>query len=228
MTDPRVVHEQSLCGVGYGRDMLDLLRERARTVAFEAGERLMQEGEAGDSVAAILSGRVKISHTSPDGRETVLDLRGPGELVGELSAIDGAPRSSSVTAIEPVEALLVSGRDFRLLLDRPGLAGELLVRLSRRFRDADRKRIEFGASDTVGRAAARLVELAERYGEADGDGLVIDMPLTQEELAGWTGASRAGMAAALRTLRKLGWIETGRRRVRVRDLEALRRRSVQN
>ena len=171
---------------------------------------------------------MKISHTSPDGRETVLDFRGPGELVGELSAIDGAPRSSSVTAVEPVEALLVSVRDFRLLLERPEIAGELLRRLSRRFRDADRKRIEFGASDTVGRAAARLVELAERYGEADGDGLVIDMPLTQEELAGWTGASRAGMAAALRTLRKLGWIETGRRRVRVRDLEALRRRSVQN
>jgi CRP/FNR family transcriptional regulator, cyclic AMP receptor protein len=208
--------------------MLDPLRERGRTVTFEAGEALMHEGELGDKVALILSGRVKVSHAGPDGHETVLDFRGPGELVGELSALDQAPRSSSVTAIEQVEALLVSARDFRRLLDRPEFAVELLRRMGQRFRDADRKRVEFGASDTVGRVAARLVELAERYGEPEGRSLAIALPLNQEELAGWAAASRAAMANALQTLRELGWIETGRRRIRVLDLEALRRRSVQN
>jgi CRP-like cAMP-binding protein len=133
-----------------------------------------------------------------------------------------------VTAIEQVEALLVSARDFRRLLDRPEFAVELLRRMGQRFRDADRKRVEFGASDTVGRVAARLVELAERYGEPEGRSLAIALPLNQEELAGWAAASRAAMANALQTLRELGWIETGRRRIRVLDLEALRRRSVQN
>ncbi len=213
----------------YGRDVLDALREHGRTASFETGERLLQEGEPGDRVAVILSGRVMVSHAGPEGRETVLDFRGPGELVGELAALDQAPRSSSVTAIEPVDALLVPANAFRALLERPGLALQVLAMLSTRFRDADRKRIEFGASDSVGRTAARIVELAERYGEHAGHGIVISLPISQEELAGWAAVSRAGMASALRTLRQLGWIETERRRITVRDLDALRARaSVQN
>jgi CRP/FNR family transcriptional regulator, cyclic AMP receptor protein len=205
------------------------MRERGRRATFEPGERLIHEGDPGDSVALILTGRVKVSHTSAAGHELVLDLRGPGELVGELSALDRAPRSGSVTAIDPVEALVVAASGFRALMDRAEVARELLEMLSSRFRDADRKRIEFGASDTVGRAAARIVELAERYGEPSAEGVEISLPVSQEELAGWTAASRAALASALRTLRELGWIETDRRRITVRDMEALRARaSVQN
>jgi CRP/FNR family cyclic AMP-dependent transcriptional regulator len=209
--------------------VLHALRENGRMATFEAGERLMHEGEAGDRVALILSGRVKVSHIGPEGRETVLDFRGAGELVGELSALDQAPRSSSVTAIEPVEALMAPADAFRALLEREGLAVEVLKMLSARFRDADRKRIEFGGSDSIGRVSARLVELAERYGEPAAEGVVISLPINQEELAGWAAVSRAGMSNALRTLRELGWIETRRRGVTIRDLDALRARaSVQN
>jgi CRP/FNR family cyclic AMP-dependent transcriptional regulator len=215
--------------VGYGREVLEALREHGRTVTFKAGERLLHERDSGDSVALILRGRAKVSHADADGRETVLDLRGPGELLGELAALDQAPRSSSVTAIEEVEALLVPAATFRSLLERPGLAEEVMRMLSARFRDADRKRIEFGALDSVGRVAARVVELAERYGEDAGDGVAIALPISQEELAGWAAVSRAGMASALRTLRECGWIETERRRITILDLDALRARgSVQN
>jgi CRP-like cAMP-binding protein len=208
-------------------ELRDALRERGRRVGLAAGERLLQEGERGDSIALIASGRAKVSCTSADGRETVLDFRGPGELVGELSAIDERPRSSSVTAIEPLEALVVPATDFRALItSRPGAGLALLRLLSRRFRDADRKRIEFGATDTVGRTSARLVELAERYGDPCEEGIAINLPISQEELAGWTGSSRAGTAESLRTLRELGWIETDRRRITVRDVEALRGRSA--
>ena len=209
--------------------MLEALREQGRPATFEAGERLLHEGEPGDKIVLILEGRVKVSHAGADGRETLLDFRGPGELVGELAALDQGPRSSSVTAIEPVEALIVPASSFRALLERPGPAAEVLRMLSARFRDADRKRIEFGASDSIGRTAARIVELAERYGVPAGDGIAIALPISQEELAGWAAVSRAGMASALRTLRELGWIETERRRITVRDLEALRSRAtVQN
>jgi CRP/FNR family transcriptional regulator, cyclic AMP receptor protein len=211
------------------RELIQAMREQGRRATFEPGERLMHEGEPGDSVALILTGRVKVGHTGGSGREMVLDLRGAGELVGELSALDRAPRSGSVTAIEPVEALMLPASAFRTLMDRAELARELLEMLSRRFRDADRKRIEFGASDTVGRAAARIVELAERYGERSGEAVVISLPVSQEELAGWTASSRAALASALRTLRELGWIETHRRRITVRDMDALRARaSIQN
>lgn len=209
---------------------LEELHGRGRRARFDPGERLLHEGAAGEEVVLILSGRVKISHTGPEGRDTVLDFRGPGELVGELAVLDAAPRSSSVTAIEPVEALLVAASDFRALLGQSRFALELMRLLTERFRDADRKRIEFGATDTLGRVCARLAELAERYGEPDGTGLAISLPISQEELASWTAASRAGLANALRTLRELGWVETERRRIRVVDLEALRARAgnVQN
>ena len=79
-----------------------------------------------------------------------------------------------------------------------------------RLRDADRKRIEFGAHDTTGRVAARLVEMAERFGQPTAGRDPIGLPFSQDELAGWTGASREAVSKALRTLREEGWIQTGR------------------
>jgi CRP-like cAMP-binding protein len=206
------------------------LRRHARQVRFPAGVRLLQQGEPGDKVLVIESGRAKVTYVTTGGRELVLRFCGPGELVGELAVLDGGPRLSSIVALEEVEALVIPAGDFRaLLLSHPGIAWRLLVMLSKRFRDADLKRVEFGASDTVGRIAARLVELGERYGEQRDGGVHIELPLSQDELGAWTGASRAGVAAALRTLRDLGWIETGRRRIVLLDTEALRARAtIQN
>jgi CRP/FNR family cyclic AMP-dependent transcriptional regulator len=206
------------------------LRRHARHVRFPAGVRLLQQGEPGDKVLVIESGRAKVTYVTGGGRELVLRFCGPGELVGELAVLDGGARLSSIVALEEVEALVIPAGDFRtLLLSHPGIAWLLLVMLSKRFRDADLKRVEFGASDTVGRIAARLVELGERYGEHRHGGVHIELPLSQDELGAWTGASRAGVAAALRTLRDLGWIETGRRRLVLLDSEALRARAtIQN
>ena len=90
-------------------------------------------------------------------------------------------------------------------------------------RDADRKRIEFGSSPAIGRVAARLSELVERFGTPTSAGHVIDLPISQDELAGWTGSSREAVAKALRSLRELGLITTERRRITVLDLEGLER-----
>lgn len=173
----------------------------------------------------VLSGRVKIRFPAVDGQEIVLDFRGPGELVGELAVIDGAPRSSSVEAIEPVEVLAVAGTAFKTLIsEQAGIANALLHDVVRRFRDADRKRIEFGASNTTGRVAARLVELVDRFGSRTSAGHVIELPISQDELAGWTGSSREAVAKSLRSLRELGLITTERRRITVLDLDGLERR----
>jgi CRP-like cAMP-binding protein len=94
-----------------------------------------------------------------------------------------------------------------------------------KLRDADRKRIEYGAYDTTGRVATRLLELADRYGEQTGAGVRVALPLSQDELAGWTGSSREAVSKALRSLRDRGLIETGRRRVVIHDLDGLRRRA---
>jgi CRP-like cAMP-binding protein len=205
----------------------EAIESRAGPRRFRAGSTLMHEGQVGTEVMILVSGRVKITYMTSEGRETVLDFRGPGELLGEMAVVDGNPRSSSVEAMEPVEALALAAADFKgLVATRPRLANQLLQNMVRRFRDADRKRIEFGASQTIGRVAARLVELVERYGEASDEGIVIELPITQEELAGWTASSREAVAKALQQLRTLQLLETERRRITVLDLEGLRRQAA--
>lgn len=193
---------------------------------FPQGSALFNEHQASDRVMLLMQGRVKIASVSEDGREAVLAFRGPGEVLGELSAIDGQPRSASVIAVDAVEAVVIPAEQFRAFLERtPRATLWLLTRVIARLREADRKRAEFGASDTIGRVAARLVELAERYGEATQGGVRIDLPITQEELASWVGSSREGVNKALHTLRGLSWVETERRSITVVDMEALRRRA---
>jgi CRP/FNR family cyclic AMP-dependent transcriptional regulator len=204
----------------------DELRALGRLRRYPVGARLFSEREAGDAVLVLLSGRVKLTATT-GGREALLGIRVPGELIGEMSAIDAAPRSATATALEPVEVLSVSSEAFVAYLHRtPGVALVLVRMLNRRLRDADDKRIEFLAQDTVGRVCSRLVELADRFGEPGEDGTHVDVAITQEDLAGWTGSSREAVIRALRTLRELGWIATGRRNITLLDLEMLRRRAV--
>ena len=205
------------------------LRLHGRVVQFPAGVCILQQGEAGDKVLLIESGRAKVTMLTGTGRAGAALLR-TRRVGGGAGGARRRPAGVEFVALEPLEALLIPAGAFRTLLhDHPGIAWRLLVMLSTRFRDADLKRVEFGASDTVGRLAARLVELAERYGQPREGGVHIELPLSQDELGAWTGASRAGVAAALRTLRELGWIETGRRHIVVLDDEALRARAtVQN
>jgi CRP/FNR family transcriptional regulator, cyclic AMP receptor protein len=203
------------------------LHARGVVRRFPRGDALFHERQASDRVMLLTEGRVKIASTSEDGRETVLAFRGPGEVLGELSAIDGKPRSAGVTAVDPVVALVIPARAFRAFLERsPRALLWILERLIARLREADRKRAEFGTSDTIGRVAARLVELAADYGrEQPGGGVRIDLPITQEELASWVGSSREGVNKALQTLRGLRWVETERRAITVLDMEALKKRA---
>lgn len=205
------------------RDALDGL---GVVQAFPRGSLLMFEREPGERVMVLLSGRVKISQVGRDGRELVLSIRDPGDVLGELAFIDHQPRVASVTALEPVSALVITSRLFRSHLERtPRVAVALLEVITRRFRETTRKRAQLAELDTVGRLAARIVELSERYGNPADGGVMVALPLSREELAAWTGASRTGVAHALQTLRELGWVETDRRRLVVRDLPALRGRA---
>jgi CRP/FNR family transcriptional regulator, cyclic AMP receptor protein len=203
------------------------LQALGRTVTFPSGSVLMYEREPSDRVMIVLAGHVKTTVVDDGGRETLLSIRDPGDVLGELASIDGQPRSATVTALGPVNALLISATIFRAHLETtPRIAVAVLQVISRRFRESTAMRSQLTGSDTIGRLAACLVELADRYGEATDDGVVITLPLSQDELGAWIGASRAGLAGGLKTLRELGWIETRRRRILVRDTEALRSRGA--
>jgi CRP/FNR family transcriptional regulator, cyclic AMP receptor protein len=205
----------------------DALCRLGVTRSFPRGALLMFEHEPGERVMILLAGRVKISRLGDDGREVLLGIRDPGDLIGELAFIDGHPRSASVTALEDAQAVVIPATTFRAHLEQtPRVAVVLLEVVGRRLRDTTAKLSHASVADTIGRLSARIVELAERYGTESDAGVLIALPLSQEELAAWTGASRAGVAHALQTLRELGWIKTARRSIIVRDLEALRARAA--
>lgn len=194
---------------------------------FARGEHLMHEGEPGDRVLIVLRGHVKTSVVDSQGHEIVLSFRGPGDVLGELSLARAEPRSSSAIAIEPVEARGLAASEFLAFLEqRPSAALTLINVLGRLFRDANRKHLQFAALDTLGRVAARLIELCERYGDPVERGVEIRLPITQEDLGSWTASSRAGVASALKTMRELGWIRTERRRITVLDIDAVSQRSA--
>lgn len=194
--------------------------------SFGRGERLMRQGEPGERVLFLLEGHVKATSVDSRGIEKVLSFRGPGDILGELTFTRADPRSSSVEAIESVEARTAAASEFRAYLERtPAAALTLIDVISRRFREANLARMQFGGLDTVGRVAARLVELSERYGDDTDTGTRIRLPITQDDLGSWTASSRAAVAGALRTMRELGWIETERRHITVRDRAALVQRA---
>jgi CRP-like cAMP-binding protein len=202
------------------------LRSVGRERAYGANVTLFHQGDEAGPVVVLLTGRAKIVSLSSAGREVIVAVRGPGDLLGELSAIDGESRSATVTTLEPVEALLVPGSAFAAFLERcPRVALVILRMVAGRLRYADAQQADFATHDVVGRVAHRLVELSERFGATTEGRIEIELPLSQEELAAWTGASREAVSKALQLLRSLRIVETGRRRVTVLDLEALRRRA---
>jgi CRP/FNR family cyclic AMP-dependent transcriptional regulator len=161
---------------------------------YRRGDVLFHQGDDAGAVLVLLEGHVKAAMLN-DGREVILAFPGPGELLGELSAVDGEPRSGTVRAVDDVEALVIPGSAFRAFLEhRPRIALVLLRSVAARLRAADRQRVDYAVNDVVVRVAGRLVELCDRFGFDKGDGVEIGLGITQDELASWAGASREAVA----------------------------------
>lgn len=194
---------------------------------YPAGVSLMVEGDASHEVLMLESGSAIVSVTSEDGREIVLDVVESRTLLGELSAIDGGCRSATVTSLSAVEVIAIPAPLFNdFLNDNPEVLRSLLIEVSGRLRTRIRHQMEIGAGDSLGRVCARLVELAGRGGRADGDSVVFRLPVSQANLAGWTGLSREAVVKALHVLRKLGWVENRGKDIVIRDIERVRHRAV--
>jgi CRP/FNR family cyclic AMP-dependent transcriptional regulator len=193
-----------------------------RQVDVPPGVIVLREGDPGDRVLLLSAGTVKLTKTARSGTEVVLDFRGPGDVIGDQAVLGGNNRSATVQSLTAVSAVSIPAREFRAWLARtPDAMLALLETLERRLREADRQRLEFGSAQTLARVAARLLELADRFGRPADGGIAIELAIAQDELAAWSGASREATVKALRSLRSLGLVETSRRRLVVRDLDAL-------
>jgi CRP-like cAMP-binding protein len=152
---------------------------------------------------------VKVVVHGHDGSESLLSVRGPGAIVGELAGIDDSPRLATALALDPVTAQVLQAVEFQEFVESHPMAAVVLLRvLVGRLREADRRRVEFGALDTSRRLAQLLADLAQ-------DDPVVR--LSQHELARMIGASRESVARALSTLRAERAVATGRRTVTVLD-----------
>ena len=198
-------------------------RDAGRVRRYARGEAIFHEGDDPGGVIAILGGRAKVSATGVAGREVVLRFAGEGELIGELSAIAGRPRTATVTALDALETVAMRTAEFQRFIEQhPRVAPLVVERLALLLAEADRQLVDFATRDVTARIAGRLVELAETTGETADRGVRITLPLSQDELGAWAGASREAVARSLHLLRELGWIETRRREIRVLNADGLR------
>lgn len=193
---------------------------RSRRVARR--EFLYRQGDPGDHVLYVLTGWTKVVASSERGNEVLLALRGPGDVLGELAALDGRPRAAAVVSLTPLTTVVVSASHFVAgLQDRPTVALGLLRELAGRLRDADRKRLESVAQSTAERLAAFLLDLVDSHGVPGKGGTTVDMPLSQREIGGAVAASRETVAKLLRVLRERDIVRTSRNRIVVVRRDAL-------
>lgn len=203
----------------------EALVHQVRRKAVPKAQSILHAGAAGDDVVLVLAGRVKLLAYGTEGREVVLAIRGPGELIGEMAALGGQRRTATAIAVDDVEAGYLGADELRaFLLDHPDAALVLIRTLVRRLAEADRDRIDLATQDSVGRVAKRLLELAIDHGAPADHGTRIELSLSQDELASWTGATRETVSRALRLMRGLGWVATDHRSITVLDPAALRER----
>ncbi|OLT18369.1 hypothetical protein BJF79_48185 [Actinomadura sp. CNU-125] len=202
------------------------LRRAGRVRAYRARAPLCYQGEDSDHIMVIESGWAKAASTTADGREIVLAVRGPGDLVCESAVLGSRQRSATVTALSAMRALIVPAARFTAFLDaHPGMWMLVSGTFVRRLDDASRRLQASVSAQGARRLALLLADLADmsaRHVPAARDGIEIAPPLSQGELGACIDASRETVARALAVLRAAGLVRTARRRITVRDPGALR------
>ncbi|MFK5581838.1 MULTISPECIES: Crp/Fnr family transcriptional regulator [unclassified Serinicoccus] len=190
------------------------------------GDVVFDEGDPGDSLYVITSGKVKLARTSGDGRESLLSVLGPGEMFGELSLFDPGPRLTTAYVVSDTEFIALGNEALRdFLTDHPEVAMRMLAGLARRLRRSNEGISDLVFTDVPGRVAKALLDLSDRFGKRTETGLLVAHDLTQEELAQLVGASRETVNKALADFAHRGWITLGAKSVTLLDLDRLKRRA---
>lgn len=193
---------------------------------LKKGQTLFSEGQPGDRLYLVVSGKMKLSHASGDGRESVFMVLGPSDMFGELSLFDPGPRTSTAIAVTDCEVLGLSNKDLRpWLTEHPEVVQSLLQALAHRLRRTSETMSDLVFADVPGRVAKALLELGEKFGTKTSSGLNVHHDLTQEELAQLVGASRETVNKALADFASRGWIRLETRSVELLDLDRLSKRS---
>ena len=204
-------------------DALARLAARCVRRTYGRNQFLWYQGDDGAHLVVVASGLVKVVLSSPQGGEVVLTTLGPGEISGELAVLDGSPRSASVVAAEPTTVLLLTRATVLDTLNRyPSVLDALLRSLGNLIRRITEQAGDFVFLDLGGRVAKLLLHLAEAHGASS---TVLDLRLTQSDLAAMVGATRPAVNRVLQNLAGRGVIEVDGQRIVLVNLAELRRRA---
>jgi CRP-like cAMP-binding protein len=208
-------------------ESLERLASVARRRTYRRGQVIVHEGDPGDSLYVLESGRVKVLSYAGSGRETIFDILGPGECFGELSLIDGQPRSATVETLEPVEAAVLQRSDFLdVVRSNTECLDHLLTALTSKIRQLSETVTDLAFLDLEGRLAKKLLELAAEHGREAEGAIEIELPITQEELAAMIGATRTTVNELLGRYEARQAIARRGRRIAILDQALLRRRII--
>ncbi len=205
-------------------DSLRQLAAVTRRRAYRPGEIIFHRDDPGQVLFVIREGKVRIYLSSPDGQEVTLAVLGPGDYFGELALLDGHPRSASAVTLEPVEVYALQRSDFtNAVLQHPRIAVAVITALSRRLRQTDSMVEDLLFLDVHGRVAKKLLELAGQHGVQTPEGILIDMRLTQADLASLVGSSRESVNKVIGFFVDKHFVRTEKRKILILRHADLRR-----
>jgi CRP/FNR family cyclic AMP-dependent transcriptional regulator len=205
-------------------DEIDTLLHYARVESYRAGQEVFAKGSPGNSMMAVLRGRVKMSSVSPEGREAVFNIMKPGDCFGEIALLDGAERSADAVAMTDCELLVLHRRDFMPILEkRADICLILLKVLCQRLRQTTEQVEDVLFRHLEARIAKALLQLAERASPHGVPGRPIELHVSQRELGNMAGGSRESVNKHLQAWHKEGWIDLGKSTIVIHDLAAIER-----
>ncbi len=211
---------------GVAPEAADALATSLQYSDYTRGEQVFTEGEQGDTLFIVLTGKVKIGRRAADGRENMLSVMGPSDMFGELSLFDPGPRTATATVVTEARLAHLAHASLRpWITDRPEIAEQLLRVLARRLRRTNDALADLIFTDVPGRVAKALLGLSERFGTEEPEGVRVRHDLTQEELAQLVGASRETVNKALADFASRGWLRVDSRAVTILDADRLARRA---
>ena len=205
-------------------EALDLVSV-AKKRTFRSGEVIFHRDDPGQTLYIIKEGKVKICLISPDGQEISLVVFGKGECFGEFSLLDGLPRSADAVALEKVECYILQRADFHnAIMKKPRIAIQVMEVLCERLRKTDQQVEDLIVLDVYGRVAKKLLELAQTHGVQVENGVLIDVRLTQQDLAAMVGASRESVNKVLGYFTDKEFITTDKHKITIHSVTDLKRR----
>lgn len=200
----------------------DALCARARVQRYAAHETIFLMGSPGDSMLAVVSGAIRISVPSPDGKEVVLATLGPGEICGEIALLDGKERTADARAATDCSVIVLERRDvLAFFAQHPDAWAKLVELLCERLRIADQQMAEFALSPVPVRLARALLRLAVADGGSFDSAGIARVHLTQRELGNIIGATRESVNKYLRAWQRKGYVRIGGRLIAITNRAAI-------